>query len=128
MEDSPCGGGRLVEIAAHADKLGALAGENDRDSAKSLFERLIHRSPYMASPPSTASTCPVMYAAAFEARKTAASATSSGSPKRPCGIWPRICSLTLSGRPLVSSVFTNPGAIALTVTLRVAASRAVVLV
>ena len=45
---------------------------------------------YMASPPSTWTTCPVIYRASSDRRKQAMRATSSGSAKRDSGICSRI--------------------------------------
>jgi len=53
---------------------------------------------------------------------------SSGSPKRPSGIWLRTEALTFSGSPPVMSVVMKPGATAFTVMLRLASSLARVLV
>src|ERR1041385_7346397 len=39
-----------------------------------------------SEPPSTTTACPVIHAAAFEARNTAAPAMSSGSPRRRSGV------------------------------------------
>ena len=59
---------------------------------------------YIPSPPSTDSTAPVMNEASSESRKRTVRAMSSGSPRRPSGVWPsrtsRISSLSTS----VSSV------------------------
>jgi hypothetical protein len=51
----------------------------------------------------------------LEARKATAAAMSSVEPKRLSGLAALIASLTESGSPSVSSVTTNPGAMALTV-------------
>ena len=65
------------------------------------FDQLcVHTSAGVAMqwPPSTTSTCPVMYAAAFERKNTAAAAISSIAPNRPAGM------LDLTRSPLGASV------------------------
>ena len=61
---------------------------------------------YIPSPPSTSSTSPVMNEAASEQRKRTAPATSSGSPRRPSGVFSSIAPVASSGRTSVSCVFT----------------------
>src|SRR3990172_709052 len=78
----------------------------------------------IAMPPSTLSTCPVMYPAWSEARKATALAISEVSPLRPSGINPTIPSLRFSGTVSQISVSIYPAATALTVILREATSRA----
>ncbi len=65
-----------------------------------------------------------MYAASSEAKKATAYATSSALPQRPSGINFFDSSFIFSGMPDVKSVGTKPGAIAFTVILREATSRA----
>jgi hypothetical protein len=82
----------------------------------------------ITSPPSTASTWPVMNAASSLARKATALAISSVVPKRPSGVRDVISAWSAAGRSCVSSVRTNPGATALQVMPREASSRAVAFV
>jgi hypothetical protein len=56
------------------------------DREGSIFDRGNAASDYcMVNPPSTAYTCPVMYLASLEARKTANPVRSSGESSRPRG-------------------------------------------
>jgi hypothetical protein len=82
----------------------------------------------ITSPPSTASTWPVMNAASSLARKATAWAISSVVPNRPSGVLEVISAWRASGRSWVSSVRTKPGATALQVIPRDASSRAVAFV
>ena len=75
-------------------------------------------------PPSTASTCPVMYPASSLARNATALATSSAAPMRPIGIVDSVVVLAAYGMAAVMSVAIKPGATALTVTPREASSLA----
>src|ERR671935_1856278 len=59
---------------------------------------------HIPSPPSTASTCPVMNAPASDTRNLTAAATSRGVPSRPSGVAFRIASRAGSGSASVSSV------------------------
>ncbi len=71
----------------------------------------------MALPPSTGNTTPVMYLACDEARKSAALATSDGSPNLPIGVRARTLAF-LSGSPLRAfddiGVAMKPGAMQFT--------------
>ena len=75
-------------------------------------------------PPLTASTCPVMYPAASDARKHTAAATSSGVPKRPSGIADAQLAWASVLMSRVMSVSMSPGATTFTVIDREATSRA----
>src|SRR6201999_2878758 len=77
------------------------------------------------SPPSTVSVVPVTYEASSEARKRMQAATSSGLPIRRAGI---AFAMSPSSTSSVKAVSISPGATALTVTPRRAASAATVLV
>ena len=65
------------------------------------------RQGYIPRPPSTASTCPVMYDASSEAKKTTVAATSSGVPIRPRRI--RCMAMSTKNDPIslltVNSIF-----------------------
>jgi hypothetical protein len=60
--------------------------------------------PPMNIPPFTSSTCPVIYAAASEARNFTACATSRSVPRRPSGICVSIAALTFSSSTAVMGV------------------------
>ena len=70
-------------------------------------------------------TAPVTYEAASLHRKATTAATSSGVPKRAMGVAAASRSRRASGRASVMAVATGPGSTTLTVTLRVATSRAI---
>ena len=67
-------------------------------------------------PPSTTNSVPVVKEDSSEARKSAASAISSASPKRPIGMWTRRrCFFSSVSRNFISSsVRSGPGQRALT--------------
>src|SRR5678815_727780 len=69
---------------------------------------------YMTTPPPTSSVCPVMNAAAGEARNTAAPATSSGVPQRPSGVASDTSALRDELRSAANDVSIHPGASTLT--------------
>ena len=68
----------------------------------------------MSAPPSITITSPVTHEAASLARKSAARAMSSGSPSRFSGTCDATASSAGSHRARAKSVFTSPGAMALT--------------
>src|SRR5512138_820437 len=121
--------GRHAADAWHAQ--GGHAGNRDQDlgSDSGLARRAVvfrHFSPcyIIAIPPSTPSTCPVMNAAWSDARNETAYAISSGLPLRPSGTIFTAASRVAGSMAFRISVSTKPGAIAFTVTLREATSRA----
>src|SRR5262249_60502645 len=70
---------------------------------------------YVARPPSSWTTAPVMYAAAGDSRNAATGATSSGVPNRRSGIISVACRSYSGLSPAVMSVRMNPRASAFTV-------------
>src|SRR6185369_158791 len=70
----------------------------------------------MVTPPSATITCPVMNAAASEARNTAMPPISRGTPRRLSGVFSSrsLRRLSSSHRALAKSVLMSPGAMALT--------------
>src|SRR5690606_17209981 len=79
----------------------------------------------MPRPPSTGMTAPVTYPAPSEPSHVTAEATSSGLAYRPSGTCETISARRSSGRALVMSVSTKPGATTLAVMPRDPSSRAI---
>src|SRR5919199_2278899 len=75
-------------------------------------------------PPSTSNTSPVMNAAASEQRNRTAPATSSGSPRRPSGVFCNISARISSAISSVNLEWMYPGATTFARTPRLPSSRA----
>src|SRR5207249_9301756 len=111
----------------HAASSAAAATTLQTPRTKSLFFKglvtepkyrgLAPRFQASVSPPSTTIVCPVMWRAASLQRNTMTLATSSGSATRPSTDSRSARSSTSRGSLVSSSVLTNPGATALTLTL-----------
>src|SRR6202044_3257644 len=107
----PGGGERQIVLAqVLADQAAGVAGgaiDNDGLAAHSGCPLSLG---HMPMPPSTGNPAPVMKRAPSEARKTTASAMSSTSASRPCGVSPitaPMASGTLGNRPSVTTSWAS---------------------